>query len=283
MCYKQVVEYRFSEDLKIIRSILGITQSKLAKELGVQQVTVSRNEIEETKPSDSFLEKTYGYAYDKGILLNRFKSMYWEDKILPGHKLLYHGAKSFIDGKLSVDRSRSNNDFGQGFYTGESYSQAISFISGFEKSSVYLLDFDPTGLNYKEFDLTRDWMMTIAFFRGTLKGEFANSVEGYDYLIAPIADNRMYQIINSFINGEITDQQCIHCLAATNLGKQYVFKTEKAISQLKIVEKLYVSDSERNYYKAVRSNESLEGENLAKQARIQYRGKGLYIDEILKH
>ena len=26
-----------------------------------------------------------------------------------------------------------------------------------------------------------------------------------DYIIAPIADNRMFQIINSFINGEITD------------------------------------------------------------------------------
>ena len=28
-----------------------------------------------------------------------------------------------------------------------------------------------------------------------------------DYIIAPIADNRMFQIINSFINGEITDEQ----------------------------------------------------------------------------
>lgn len=273
----------FSEDLKIIRSILGITQAKLAKELGVQQVTVSRNEIGETKPSDSFLEKTYGYAYDKGILLNRFKSMYWEDNLLPGHMLLFHGAKSSIDGNIAVKRSRSNNDFGQGFYTGETYSQAISFISGFEKSSVYLLDFDPTDLKCKEFDLTQDWMMTIAFFRGTLKREFAKAIDGHDYIIAPIADNRMYQIINSFIDGEITDQQCIHCLAATNLGKQYVFKTEKAVSQLKVLERLYVSDSERNYYKTIRNNESLEGENRVKQARIQYRGKGLYIDEILKH
>ena len=277
------MEYRFSEDLTAIRSILGITQSELAKELGVQQVTVSRNEIGTTKPSDSFLEKTYGYAYDKGILLNRFKSVYWKDKILPGHKLLYHGAKSFIDGKITVDRSRSNNDFGQGFYTGETYSQAISFISGFEKSSVYLLDFDTTGLKCKEFDLGRDWMMTIAFFRGTLSTEFAKAIEGYDYIIAPIADNRMYQIINSFIDGEITDQQCIHCLAATNLGKQYVFKTEKSVRQLEVLERLYVSDNERNYYKTIRSNESLEGENQVKQARIQYRGKGLYIDEILKH
>ena len=28
-------------------------------------------------------------------------------------------------------------DFGQRFYAGESYEQAISFVSGFENSSVY--------------------------------------------------------------------------------------------------------------------------------------------------
>ena len=44
-----------------------------------------------------------------------------------------------------------------------------------------------------------------------------------DYIIAPIADNRMFQIINAFIDGEITDEQCKHCLAATNLGMQYIF------------------------------------------------------------
>ena len=71
-------------------------------------------------------------------------------------------------------------------------------------------------------------MMTIAYYRGTLGSyenhplirKLVNDVEGNDYIIAPIADNRMYQIINSFIEGEITDQQCMHCLASTNLGKQ---------------------------------------------------------------
>jgi len=31
----------------------------------------------------------------------------------------------------------------------------------------------------------------------------------------------MFEIIDSFIEGEITDVQCQHCLSATNLGKQY--------------------------------------------------------------
>lgn len=37
---------------------------------------------------------------------------------------------------------KKNNDFGQGFYTGESYEQAISFVSGFGNSSVYYIRFD---------------------------------------------------------------------------------------------------------------------------------------------
>ena len=32
-----------------------------------------------------------------------------------------------------------------------------------------------------------------------------------------------FEIIESFIDGEITDVQCQHCLSATNMGKQYVF------------------------------------------------------------
>ena len=45
----------------------------------------------------------------------------------------------------------------------------------------------------------------------------------------------MFQIINSFIEGELTDEQCKHCLAATNLGMQYIFVSEKAVSQAKLI------------------------------------------------
>ena len=92
----------------------------------------------------------------------------------------------------------------------------------------------------------------------------------------------MFQIINSFISGEITDEQCKHCLAATNLGKQYVFASEKSVKKIKILERSYISSNEREYLKTRRSEESKLGEDKVKLARIQYRGKGLYIDEILK-
>ena len=284
------MNYKFSEDLKAIREILGITQGELAEKLGVQQVTISRNENGKTKPSEKLLEQVYSFAFDNNIKLGRVKEMLWLENIKSGHKLLFHGAKRAIEGEISPSKSRMNNDFGQGFYTGESYEQAVSFVSGFEKSSVYYLDFDDSNLKWKEYEVNQEWMMTIAYYRGALETyenhpvikKLIKNKEKYDFIIAPIADNRMFQIINSFISGEITDEQCKHCLAATNLGKQYVFASEKSVKKIKILERSYISSNEREYLKTRRSEESKLGEDKVKLARIQYRGKGLYIDEILK-
>lgn len=133
-------------------------------------------------------------------------------------------------------------------------------------------------------------MMTIAYYRGALE-EYENHpiikklIEkscDCDYIIAPIADNRMFHIINSFIMGEITDEQCKHCLAATNLGYQYVFKSDKAIKSLRMLERCYISEKEKEYYKKMRNSDAKLGDDKVKLARIKYRGKGRYIDEILK-
>jgi len=283
------MDYRFSEDLKCIRELLSLTQGELAEKISVETVTVSRLEQEHFRPSASVLEKVYAFAFEKKIQINRLKEMLWREDIDPRHKLLFHGAKSEIKGELSANIGRSNNDFGQGFYAGETYEQAVSFVAGFEKSSVYYLDFDSSDLKCREYHVDCDWMMTIAYHRGGLakyenhpivQGLAARSADA-DYIIAPIADNRMFQIINSFISGEITDKQCEHCLSAINLGMQYVFLTEKALKQVRPVERCYIAQNERKYYAEIRSGESRLGEDKVKLARIKYRGQGKYIDEIL--
>ena len=133
-------------------------------------------------------------------------------------------------------------------------------------------------------------MLTIAYYRRTLDEykehpivqKLINETENCDYIVAPIADNRMFQIINSFIAGEITDEQCKHCLAATNLGNQYVFTSGKAVRRLKILERSYISSSEKEHYKGIRAEETRLGDDKVKLARRQYRGKGKYIDDVLK-
>ena len=283
------MDYNFAEDLKSIREILELTQSELATQIGVEQVTISRNELKKTEPSAKLLEKVYAFAFEKNIKLNRLKEMLWRENLENNHKFLFHGAKSSIEGELNVHTGRANNDFGQGFYAGENYEQAISFISGFEKSSVYFMDFDNQDLQCKKYNVDQEWMMTIAYYRGVLDKykdhpivkSLVKQSRDCDYIIAPIADNRMFQIINSFIYGEITNEQCKHCLAATNLGLQYVFVSDQAISRVKLIERCYISYNEKEYYKNIRSSDAKMGDDKVKLARVQYRGKGQYIDEIL--
>lgn len=284
------MDYSVSKDLLSIREILGMTQSELASAIDVEQVTISRNESGITAASNRFLEKLYAYAFERGIRMNRLKEMFWKESLEANHKLLFHGAKTQIDGTIDRRHGRANNDFGQGFYAGESYNQAISFVSGFERSSVYFLDFEEAGLKCQKYGVDQRWMMTIAYHRGTLSDyrehpiiqQAVEESANCDYIIAPIADNRMFQIIDTFINGEITDEQCKHCLAATNLGKQYVLLSDKAIAHAKIVERCYLSSNEKDHYKNLRNSDTKLGDDKVKLARIQYRGQGRYIDEILK-
>ena len=284
------MDYRFADDLITIRGILNLSQDELASQLNVIQATISRSESGKTEPSAKLLEQVYGYAFRNHVQLNKLKEMFWEESLKEGHKLLLHGSKGNISGSISVNAGRSNNDFGQGFYTGESYEQAASFISGFDNSSIYFLDFDDSDLKCRRYEVDQDWMMTVAYYRGAIRQyeehptirKLVKRSRECDYIVAPIADNRMFQIIDAFMFGEITDEQCKHCLAATNLGYQYIFINDKAVSRVKILEHCFVSQEEKEYYNKKKDEDMRFGDNKVRMARIKYRGQGRYIDEILK-
>lgn len=278
------------EDILLIEEMLNITQDELAKKIGVDKKTISFSENKKTQMTLSNIKKLYDYAFDNNIHLNKIKSELYIEENKSKNKILFHGSKGGIDGELSSKVGRINNDFGQGFYTGESYEQSASFVSMYDKAYIYILEFDQSDLKCAKFDVDTEWMLAIAYFRGTLN-EFKGSkqikkiidkVKNADYIIAPIADNRMFRIIDTFIAEEITDEQCKHCLSATNLGYQYVFLTDNAIKNIKILEECVVCDKEKEYYKILKEDELKKSDEKVKVARIKYRGKGKYIEEILK-
>ncbi len=282
-------DYKLSEDCKLFRELRGLSQSELADLLGVGVATINRWENEQVEPSGRALERFYSTAYNSGVDLNRIKEQFYREELKDNEILLFHGAKKTIEGDIRCDASRHNNDFGQGFYMGESFRQAALFISNFEASCVYLLSLEPDGLTRAKYSVDTEWMLTIACFRGRLRGRITEEKEQQicskaltaDYIAAPIADNRMYQIIDSFIDGVITDEQCRHALAATELGMQYVIKSDKAASKIKILEKCYLCDPERKGFVAARGNDLRLAEDKVRAARIKYRGKGKYIDELI--
>ncbi|MGM9858348.1 MAG: DUF3990 domain-containing protein [Bacilli bacterium] len=283
------MKFNISNDLVLIREFFQISQKEFANILGVDRLTLIRTENGNTYPRIELMDKFYNYCFNKGLKLNLQKEMFYKDDIKSNHILLTHASKNGINGNITIEKSRINNDFGKGFYCGDSYDKSISFICRFPESCVYFLDFDPKDLNCVRFEVNTEWMLAIAYFRGKLEN-YKNSdvlkkiiapILKADYVIAPIADNRMFQIIDTFIEGEITDEQCRHCLAATNLGMQYVFLTNKSIDHLEIIERCFVSSSEKQFFKNEQLKFQKVGNDKSRLARIQYRGKGKYIEEIL--
>ena len=281
------MEYNVSKDVNIMRILLDLSQEDLANILGVDKISISRLETGKNELSEKSLKELYNYIYSKRIYLNKLKSMMFKENLNETEVLLFHGAKTIINGKIDLKYSKSNNDFGKGFYCGETYEQSVSFISEFENSSVYLLKLKKEDLKYKTYTLNRDWLMLVAYFRGVLK-DITNlrfiekeliEIENLDYIIAPIADNRMFEIISLFIEGIITDEQCIHCLVASNLGNQYVLLSKKAVERTEVLERLYISNNERKEILSTKKAEKKINHDKVKLAMIEYKNKGKYIGE----
>ncbi len=283
--------YNIAEDIEIVHELLGITTEELASGIGVSRMALNNWMSGKTSISESNLSAFYSFAFKSGIRLNKIKEQLYREEISESeHVLLFHGAKTGLDGRINIEKSRRNNDFGQGFYCGENLEQSAMFVSGFTDSSLYMLDFNKAGLKKRTFGVNRDWMLTIAYFRERL-GEFADAEiitelvaknNGIDYIIAPIVDNRMFEIIDSFIDGEITDIQCQHCLSSTNLGNQYVFITPKAAERISVVERCFLAKEEKEYYLNSRKESVELNQDKVKVARKQYRGQGKYIEEVLR-
>ena len=283
-------DFALCTDIEIVMELLDITAKDLADNIGVTPTTISRWRKREEQVSSSNLNAFYNFAFGKGIRLNKIKEQLFKEDCGRNSIILFHGAKTYIDGRISIEKSKSTNDFGRGFYCGESLEQSAMFVANYPESSLYILEFDKTDLSYTQLNVDRDWMLLIAYFRNKLNDyakhpvilDLLSKLEGVDYIVAPIADNRMFEIIDSFIDGEITDVQCQHCLSATNLGNQYVFVTDKALSQLQILRHCYLAPDEKSYYLSYKQEESRVGNDKVKVARKKYRGKGEYIEDILK-
>lgn len=282
---------KVENEIKVIRELLKLTQTELANELNVAYEVVNRWENGKTEIEGYNLENLYNFAYSKKIFINKmYEEILSQEYNSSNSKLLFHGPKKNISFPIDLNHSKINNDFGVGFYLGETFEQATTYISNSDKNIVYAFQLSIDNLKTYQFHVKKEWMLAIAYYRGwiseyknhSLIQNILNNVKNIDVIIAPIADNRMFDLITEFVNGEITDLQCEHALAATNLGSQFVLKSEKALNNLLFVKECYVSKLEKEEYLKRRMDLSSLGSSKVKLARIEYRGKGQYIDELLK-
>lgn len=285
------MNFNYLKDINYAKIVLGTNDNEFCKKANITRMTLNRWKNNKVIPGHDSLEKLYGAIYEWGIRLNRIKEEMYQSLVKHNHVILFHGAKNGLDGNPSISFSEDKKDFGKGFYLGESFSQAASFVSGHNNSSIYIFDFDKNNIKTKEFNVSEEWMILIAYFRGKLE-EYQDSdylkklikeLDDVDAVIAPIADNTMYTTLDDFISGKITNLQCINALSANRLGMQYVILNDKTLnSNLKMLERCFYCQQEKRDYQDYRLKENDIGKNKVKIALREYAGKGKYIEEILK-
>lgn len=279
------LQYKIKQDLEFVMASEQKNIDEIAK-----ATTISRTTIYEILNLNnialSVYEKFYSYIYNIGYRINSVKEDLLKETSLK--KVLFHGSKRGLE-NISIEGSRMNCDFGQGFYLGETYEQALSFVCENKQSSVYSFTCDLENLNVLEFNCSLEWMLAICYYRGTL-GNFSDStivkeiiqkIDDADVIIAPIADNRMFYIMTLFAGGEINANVALHSLSASKLGKQYIFKTQKALKQIVPIEKYYLCQEEKDDTIKKLSMRTLEIETKLKLSKREFR-EGLFIEELLK-
>lgn len=277
-------DYRIKEDIGFILEADKTNYTELSEKTGISRTTLE--EIRKTgKTTHGVCEKFYAYIYKKGYRINSTKEHLLKEN---DPNVLFHGSKKGLS-EVTHTGARHNCDFGKGFYLGETYNQAISFVFGNRNSSVYSFGYSLEGLITERFDCSLDWMLAICYYRGTLKEYLPNEmisgiisrIEAADLIIAPIADNKMFYTMAQFTDGEINADVALHSLSASNLGLQYIFKTAKAINNLHPIEKYYLCNPERDDCRKRSVERGYKIDTKIKLAKREYK-TGLYIEEILK-
>ena len=212
--------------------------------------------------------------------------------------ILYHGSKSGIKGEISPFSSRETCDFGRGFHTGELPTQPMGLIAGWKDHVFYELECDFDDLKIKKFDNgydgSIDWAMFIGFNRDKryyeghrkLYEKYDAYNENYDLIIGPIANDKMFQLLERFYIGDLCDKALISGLTQIKLGDQYVFKTKKSCDKdhIKILSERKLNDRERSLAFADNRNRAAQSDGILSQLQTRYRRAVdvKYYDELME-
>ena len=280
--------------IKQIREHLNTSQTELAEQLNVTFATVNRWENGRAVPNKLAQTKLYEICKENDvsvydITLSRIANAAENISLSEGRILLYHGSKSGIVGKIEP-KSRSQCDFGKGFYMGTDPSQALTLICDYDKSKFYIVSVDTTDLKTIEVPADIEWAMLVAYHRGrmeTIKGtplyeKYRKMSENKDLVIGSIANDRMFYVIDNFFIGNITDAALVGSLSALQLGKQYVAVTQKGCDAVRVEAEVELSHLERMFIQEVAETNRAKGVSLANDICKNYRREGLFFDEILE-
>lgn len=143
---------------------------------------------------------------------------------------VYHGSDTVVQ-KPRILHSKRRMDFGSGFYTTQSRTQAEKWARSVRRRR------DSPEAFVTEFDYEEKPEMNILIFDGPFaewfdfiirnrKGTFTHD---YDIIIGPVADDSVYDTLFLFESGYITREEAIRKLNSAKLDGQILFHTDKSL------------------------------------------------------
>ena len=275
--------------IKTIRQSAGMNQEQFARALGTTALSVNRWENGKTQPNKMAQTQLFEFCKKNNIDLFDYIVKQVKRDADDNRLIVYHGSKKGITGKIE-SISRESCDFGKGFYLGTDPAQPLTLICDEDKPILYTMKFDLTGLKVLKVEMNLEWAMLIAYYRGYMDEvsgseiykKYERLADGYDAVLGYTANDRMYRVMKSFFEKEITDVALIHSLSELDLGLQYVCKTAKACDQLEIVDERELTSLELNILRDKSIIRREEGIDLTEQILLKYRREGKFFDEILR-
>ncbi len=147
--------------------------------------------------------------------------------------ILYHG--SFLEiAKPDLVHSRSNVDFGRGFYVTPLREQAVKWCGKFKRRgkdgvvSRYVYDeCRENELKILKFDsYSEEWLDFILNCRRD------NDTTDYDLIVGGVANDKVFNTVELLFDGLIDKTEAIDRLRYEKPNLQICFRTEKALSLL---------------------------------------------------
>lgn len=275
--------------IRTIRQSAGMNQEQFAKALGTTALSINRWENGKTKPNKMAQTQLFEFCRRNSIDLSDFIAKQIRRDTDDEGLIVYHGSKKGIDGRVAPS-SRESCDFGKGFYLGTDPAQPLTLICDEAKPVLYTMKLRLNGLKVLKIEMNLEWAMLIAYYRGYMDGakgsevyrKYERMADGYDVICACIANDRMYRVMKSFFEKEITDSALIHSLSALDLGCQYVCKTAKACDNLEILDRRELTPLELAILRDRSIVRRQEGIDLTEEILLKYRREGKYFDEILR-
>ena len=164
--------------------------------------------------------------------------------------ILFHGSIDRIEAPRIMPRELYRPlDFGTGFYTTSDYEQAARWVGirlarnpEAQKGFVSTFEFDKQALEKSGGTIKLFNGVSVEWLRFIAENRLHGNVEhGYDVVVGPVANDRVYTVLNLYEGGFIDERNAIERMKPYRLADQYLFHTPLALAALKFKMSVEVS------------------------------------------